>query len=158
MRTSDRRTRALFAVVAAALAVMTVIGPVAATKPQSLTLVSTTIFNQNGFNYGTFTASGDAVDNGVVCGAGSFVDTFLKIVGFQSGRAVQITVDKTYTCPNGTFFVKMQIHANSDGTEQFTWIVNGGTGAYVDLHGSGSGTTIPNPPTGNINTFVGGVH
>ena len=123
METSDRRVRALVAVIAAALAVMSVIGPVAAAKPQSLTLVSTTIFNPDGFNYGTFTASGDAVDNGVVCGAGSFVDTFLKIVGYQSGRAVQITVDKTYTCPNGTFFVKMQIHANFDGTERFTWVV-----------------------------------
>ena len=49
----------------------------------------------------------------------------------------------------------MQIHANFDGTEQFSWVVTGGTGPYAALHGSGQGTTVDNPPTGNINTFVG---
>jgi hypothetical protein len=156
MSTTIRHVRTALATIVAALMVMAVVAPVGAATPQSLTLVSTTTFNDAGFNYGTFTASGAAVDNGLVCAAGTFVDTGLLFAGYQSGKAVQIQVSKTYTCPSGaTFFVKMQIHAGFDGTEWFTWVVKGGTGDYASLRGSGSGTTAPNPPTGNINTFVG---
>jgi hypothetical protein len=34
-------------------------------------------------------------------------------------------------------------------------VIMGGTGAYDSLRGSGSGSTVPNPPIGNINTFEG---
>ena len=155
MRTSNRRVRAIAAVLASTLAIVFAIAPVAAATPQDMTLVSTTIFNPDGWNYGTFVASGDAVDNGVICGSGSFVDTFIAFAGYENGKSVQLTVGKTYTCANGTFFVKMQIHASFDGTERFSWVVQGGTGAYANLRGSGQGTTVPNAPTGNINTFVG---
>jgi len=154
MRSSNRPPRAILAILAASLAVMGMVGPVAAATPQNITLVSSTIFNPDGPNYGTFVASGDAVDEGLICATGSFVDTFLAFAGYENGKSVQITVGKTYTCPDGTIFVKMQIHANFDGTEVFTWVVQGGTGAYADLRGSGQGSTVPNA-TGNINTFVG---
>lgn len=151
MRTPPRLIRAI---VAASLAVMALITPVAAGASQQVTLVSTTTFNPVGPNYGTFVASGPAVDGDLICATGSFVDTGLKFAGFQSGKAVQITVDKAYTCPDGSFFVKMQIHANFDGTEAFSWVVTGGTGPYSGLKGSGTGTTVPTDD-GNINTFVG---
>jgi hypothetical protein len=154
MRTSNRRARATLAIVAVTLSVLGVVGPIAAATPQNVTLVSSTIFNPDGPNYGTFVATGDAVDQGLICATGSFVDTFLAFAGYENGKSVQITVGKTYTCPDGTFFVKMQIHANFDGTEVFTWIVLGGTGAYTDLRGSGQGSTVPNS-VGNVNTFVG---
>ena len=152
MRTPTRR--AIVAVLAASLAVIAMISPVAAGASQQVTLVSTTIFHQNVPNDGTFVASGPAVDNHVICDTGTFVDTGIKFAGFQSGKAVQITVDKAYSCPDGSFFVKMQIHANFDGTEKFSWVITGGTGPYSALHGSGQGTTVPNDD-GNVNTFVG---
>ena len=143
MRTRNTPKRAVVAVLAAALIVMAIGSPAAAASPQALTLVSTTTFSQNGPNYGTFEASGPAVGNGVVCASGTFVGTGVHFAGFQSNRAVQITVFKTYSCRDGDFYVKMQIHANFDGTESFSWIVTGGTGAYSGLLGSGRGTTVP---------------
>jgi len=52
--------------------------------------------------------------------------------------------------------VKLQIQANFDtGIESFTWAVLGGTGAYESLRGGGRGSTVPNAPLGNINTYEG---
>jgi hypothetical protein len=165
MATRYRRARFVLAILAATMMAVAVAAPVGAAAPQSLTLVSTTTFNPYGPNSGFFTATGPAVP-GLVCANGSFVDTGIKFAGYQSIRGtIQLQVFKTYTCPNGDFFVKMQIHANPDGTEAFTWVIQGGTGDLATLHGSGSGTTVgifSGPPdfqeTGNINTFVGSVH
>ena len=153
MGTRYLRARIVWATLAATLMVVVVAAPVGAATPRSLTVVSTTTFNPDGPNYGTFTASGAAVP-GLVC------------AGFQSIRGtVQLEVLKTYSCPSSDFYVKMEIHANPDGTEAFTWIITGGTGGFATLQGSGSGTTVGifSPPpdsqeTGNINTFVGFVH
>ncbi len=117
MRTRNPGRRAVLATLAAALIVMAIGSPAVAASPQALTLVSTTTFNDNGPNYGTFEASGPAVGNGVVCASGTFVDTGIHFAGFQSNKAVQLTVFKTYSCRDGDFYVTMQIHANFDGTE-----------------------------------------
>jgi hypothetical protein len=99
------------------------------------------------------------VDSRLICGSGTFVDTAIRFAGFQSDRGmVQLLVVKEFTCDDnsGTFTVKLQIQANFDtGIESFTWVVLGGTGDYASLHGGGSGSTVPNPPTGNINTYEG---
>ena len=162
MRTSSLRARASVATLAASLAVMTLIAPVAAAPPQQVTIVSNVTFNQSGgFNFGDFHASGKAAETGLICEDGTFVDTGIRFAGGQSGRGiVQLQVDKAFTCTGGdTFFVKMQIQANFDtGYETFTWVVKGGTGAYEHFRGSGSGSTVPlpgDPRPGNINTFVG---
>jgi hypothetical protein len=165
MVTRYRRARFVLAIMAAAMMMVAVAAPVGAATPQPLTLVSTTTFNPNGPNYGTFTASGAAVP-GLVCASGSFVDTGIQFAGYQGIRGtVQLQVFKTYSCPSGDFYVKMEIHANPDGTEAFTWVIRGGTGDLATLQGSGSGTTVGifSPPpdsqeTGNINTFTGFVH
>ena len=98
-------------------------------------------------------------DDGVVCADGTFVDTFIKVSGFQSDRGVvQLQVMKAFTCDDGsgTFDVKLQIQANVDtGVETFTWVAKGGTGDYTGLRGSGGGSTVPNAPIGNINTYEG---
>ncbi|HEY4751806.1 MAG TPA: hypothetical protein VIH37_00880, partial [Candidatus Limnocylindrales bacterium] len=70
-------------------------------------------------------------------------------------------VGKTFTCGNatGTFDLKLQVRANlNTGMETFNWVVLGGTDAYSTLAGVGDGSTVPNPPIGNINTYVGSVH
>lgn len=158
MRTTDRRTRPIVAVLGAALALLLVAAPVAAGSPKAVTIVSHVTFNPDGPNYGDFQASGPAVTSGVICASGTFVDTFIKFAGFQSDRGVvQLQVVKLFTCADGvhTFLAKMQIQANFDtGIETFSWVVMGGDG-YRGLIGSGSGSTVPNAPIGNINTFVG---
>lgn len=118
-------------------------------------------FNPDGFNFGTFEASGSAVDNGTICDSGTVDDTRIIFVGFQSGRGAQIPVRKTFTCDDGsgTFFVKIQVHLDFESsTETFSWVTLGGTGDYAHLKGSGSGSTVSegsDPQTGNINTYDG---
>ncbi len=161
MRTSSHRARSIVAVLGATVALAALIAPVAAAPPQQVTIVSHMNFNPDGFNYGTFEASGSAVDSGVVCDSGLVDDTRLIFAGFQSGRGIQIPVRKTFTCDDGsgTFFVKIQVHLDlATSTESFSWVVLGGTGDYVNLHGSGDGSTVSDgshPQTGNFNTYVG---
>ena len=159
MPTFNLRARSSVAMLAAAVALLAVAGPVGAATPQGVTIVSHVTFNPDGPNYGDFVASGDAVDSGVICSSGTFVDLGIRFAGFQSNRGVvQLQVVKEFTCDDGsgTFVVKMQIQANFDtGIESFSWVVLDGTGDYGSLHGSGSGSTVPNAPIGNINTFVG---
>src|SRR4029450_12807857 len=61
--------------------------------------------------------------------------------------------------PSGTFFVKIQVHLDfATAMESFSWVVQGGTGAYEHLRRSGRGSTVSDgsdPQTGNINTYVG---
>ena len=158
MQGSHRRARSAIALIAAVVAVLAVVAPAAAGSPKSVTIVSHVTFNPDGPNFGDFDASGGAVGS-VVCPKGTFVDTFIHFAGFQSDRGVvQLQVGKTLTCDDGSgsFLVKLQIQANFDtGLETFTWVANGGTGAYIGLHGSGRGTTVPNGPIGNVNTYEG---
>jgi len=155
----NRRKHAIAAMLAAILVLMAIAGPVGAASPKSVTIVSNVTFNPDGPNYGDFAASGTAVDSGVICASGTFVDTGIRFAGYQSDRGiVQLQVVKEFTCDDGTgtFVVKLQIQANFDtGIESFTWVVLGGTGDYGSLHGSGSGSTVPNAPIGNINTYEG---
>ena len=159
MRTMSGRQRAIVAMLAATFTLIAVAAPVGAASPQGVTIVSHVTFNPDGPNFGDFDASGDAVDSGVICASGTFVDTGIRFAGFQSDRGmVQLQVIKEFTCDDesGTFTVKLQIQANSDsGIETFRWVVLRGTGDYASLRGGGSGSTVPNPPIGNINTYVG---
>jgi hypothetical protein len=164
MRTSSRPARAIVAILAATLALISVLGPVAAGTPQQVQIVSHMNFNPDGPNFGDFTASGSAVDSGLVCASGTVLDTGIVFGGFQSGRGAQILVRKTFTCADGsgTFFVKIQVHLDFEtATESFTWVVLGGTGDYESLRGGGDGSTVSDgsdPQTGNFNTYVGGLH
>jgi len=157
MRIMGRRRPA--AVLFAAGVALTLAGPAEAASPEGVTLVSHVTFNPDGPNYGDFDATGAAVDSGTMCASGTFVDVGIRFAGFQSDRGeVQLQVVKEFTCDDGsgTFIVKMQIQANFDtGFESFTWVGLGGTEAYAGFKASGTGSTVPNRPIGNINTFVG---
>ena len=159
MRIRDRRTSILVGTFVGLWAFMGLVGPVGAASPQHVTIVSHVTFNPNGPNYGDFVATGDAVDSGLICESGTFVDTAIRFAGGQSNRGIfQLQVVKEFTCDDGsgTFAVKLQIQANFDtGIESFTWVVIRGTGDYASLHGSGQGSTVPNAPVGNINTYEG---
>ena len=159
MRIVARRQRFLVGVLVGVLAAMSVAATATAAAPTNVTIVSHVTFNPDGPNFGDFEASGPAVDSGVVCDTGTFVDTGIRFAGFQSDRGmVQLQVVKEFTCDDGsgTFVVKLQIQANFDtGIESFSWVVLDGTGAYASLHGTGRGSTVPNLPIGNVNTYRG---
>ena len=151
--------RAIVIGLAAALAVVAAAAPVSAAAPKGVEIVSEMTFAPPGeFNFGTFEASGPAVDAGLICESGEVNDYGLILAGEQSrvGK-IQIPVWKRFTCPNGELFIRIQVHLNLETfTETFSWVVLGGTGAYAKVHGSGQGTTFSDDPNvGNVNTYVG---
>ena len=103
---------------------------------------------------GTFTAESPLCPTGTV-------DTSLdKVVGFHSGKQIQILVIHGFTCDDGsgTFQVLLQVHLVFDPfSDDFTWTVLSGTGAYATLHGTGSGFGVPTQ-TGIFDTYTGDVH
>jgi len=150
-----RRLAALF-VVLAAIVVGANVAVAGNGPPTQVHIVSNILFNTSGgFNTGDFITSG-AASGGLICAKGTLVDTSLIFVGFQGGQGFQVQVRKTFTCDDGsgTFFVKLQIQGQFDGTETFSWVVQGGTGNYASLRGSGNGSTVATD-TGNINTYDG---
>jgi hypothetical protein len=155
------RTRILaFAGLASLLVAAKAVAPVwAAGAPQAVSITSPMHFNEGEFNTGTFSADGPAADRGLICESGEVVDTRLIFAGWQSGRGAQIPVRKTFSCPDGDLFIKIQVHLDfASSTETFSWVVLGGTGAYGSVRGGGSGTTTSDgsdPQTGNINTYTG---
>ena len=106
--------RATVAILAGSLVLLAGAVPVVAAPALRVTIESHVTFNPDGPNYGSFTASGPAVDAGVLCDTGTFVDTGIRFNGFRSDRGVvQLQVDKAFICDDGgTFAVKMQIQAN----------------------------------------------
>ena len=72
MRMLDGRARVLVSVLAASVALMTVVGSVAAApRPEPVTIVSPMTVSDTGPNFGTFTTSGTEL----ICGGGPVVDT-----------------------------------------------------------------------------------
>ena len=86
-------------------------------------------------NAGWFEASG----SDLICASGTVEDTW-----YVWGLPHYLLVDKTFDCGDGLVFFRLSVHDPGDPVpvdETFTWTILGGTGAYVGLHGHGSGTT-----------------
>lgn len=97
-------------------------------------------------NFSPFTASGPAVDDGVVCASGVVEDVFFKASGFLSNKGVNFQIVKEFTCEDGSgeFSVKLQVRLLSDDSPAtFNWNIVGGTEAYENLHGTGTGVGLP---------------
>ncbi len=144
--------RRLMVVVCSVALLVTVFAPAtAADPPHQVTIVSPmTISNPS---TGTFTATGPAVRSHLICPSGSVTDILLQ--GFPAPGFVVL---KAFVCADGskTFIVRLQVYQNPDGTELIRWAVQGGTGPYRDLQGSGSGSTVVlNPGQTVINTYTG---
>ncbi len=146
--------RLIMAAAAALILVGSLASPVFAAPPEPVSIVSHMTVNQpEAANTGEFTSTG----SDAICQAGTVLDDRLLISGWPSRAGLlQILVVKTFTCDDGsgTFVVELQVHANPDGTERFTWVVQGGTGDYVNLRGRGRGTTVP-AGDGVDNTYTG---
>ncbi len=154
MRTSSHRARAIGAALAASLALVTVIGPVAAAepRPQPVTIVSDMTVPGNP-NYGSFTSSRSSL----ICASGDVLDTRLFLLEGAFDTDFVLTVSKTFTCDDGsgTFFARLLVRM-SGGVETFTWVILGGTGRYHSLFGLGRGSTVPFESGGGVtNTYIG---
>ena len=144
-----------------AITVMMVLAlPAGATSPSEVDIAVETQFGPPG----PFSASGPAVDDGVVCAEGIVVDASGKVTGF-SPNGFNFQGVKHFICEDGSgeFFVNLQARIDFRKGTTFQWNVLRGTGDYEDLHGAGSGFGIPGVPCGNpencvLDVYNGGLH
>jgi len=153
------------AAVTAALFLVFPVAAAQATPPLAVHFeVPTTIDPDTDISTGPFTATGPAVDEGLMCATGDATDVApSKVVGFQSGKLVNLQLVKMFTCDDdsGTFLVKLQVQLRfgEPTIDTFTWTVVGGTDDYARLHGSGSGYgDYEAYPEGVLDVYDGGVH
>ena len=148
--------------------------PARAKKPLDVELDLTTFFAEPpDLATGFFTASGDAVDAGVMCPAGTKADLRPEKWAGNSGTITNGQVITEFTCTEGPlagdrFTIKLQLHIDADAPMGPVWTINwtvkGGTGAFADLHGSGNGMgslyfveEVPFP-IGALDVLSGGLH
>jgi len=133
-----------------------------ASPPLAVDFVVPTSGTAGGASGGPFTATGPAVDAGLVCDTGQTIDVFGHAGGFQSGQLLTIQLVKRFTCDDGSgeFDVKLQVLINTNG-DNFQWVVVNGTGAYERLRGTGQGIGLyPDTPADYdvLDLYSGKVH
>jgi len=107
-----------------------------------------------------FIAWGPAVDDGLVCDAGTVVEDTRKVTGF-SDNGFNFQGIKHFTCADGSgeFFINMQARIDFRKGVTFQWNVLRGTNAYEDLHGAGSGVGLEIcGPDCVFDIYDGGLH
>ena len=130
--------RILIVVTATLLVAMA--APAGATPPSDVSIgVETSLLGAPS----PFVASGPAVDDGLVCAAGTVHDNSGKVTGnFKTGFNFQGI--KHFICEDesGGFLVNLQARIDFRKGVTFNWNVLSGTGDYEDLHGAGSGVGL----------------
>ncbi len=114
--------------------------PAAATTPNlDVSIVVTTHFYADQLPSGPFVADGPAVVAGLICPSGETQDLQSRPTGWRSFRATNYHLDKQFTCDDGsgTFILHMQARIDPMKGDIANWNVDGGTGDYASLHGSG---------------------
>jgi hypothetical protein len=135
-------------------ALLVVAAPVQAASPPMAVTIESDLFFATGT--GTFTAD----PAGPICSEGTVANLVTLFVGFRSNRGAQILARHEFTCSDGSGSFVLQLTARLDfqsGTTTFTWSVLSGTGDYVKLHGSGTGSGEP-IPGGVHDTYTGAMH
>jgi hypothetical protein len=134
------------AAVTAALFLVMPVATAQATPPLDVNFeVQTSFIDEGPLSGGPFTASGPAVDAGLVCAAGDTIDNDLpQAAGYQSERGVNLLIVKHFSCTDasGEFWIKLQVRIDARG-DDFTWAIVDGTGDYERLRGTGSGLGVP---------------
>ena len=149
--------RRAFAALCAVMMLMTVLAPGAAAggPPDNLTITSTMWSVPDEANQGTFSVTG----TDAICDDGLVFDIGYVFGATRPGMLREILVTKAFVCTDeDVFLVRMQVHEDlAAGTEQFTWVILRGFGAFANLQGRGSGfTTAVNLATGPwLNTYEG---
>ena len=153
--------RKISIMVTAAAALLVALPPatVDATPPSGVNFVVPTTIPGDGPTFGSFTATGAAVDDGIMCPFGDTIDVFGRVTAFQSQTGVSIQVVKQFTCDDGSgdFLVKLQVRIDRRG-DNFRWNVLSGTGDYEHLHGTGSGVGLYGDGSFVLDIYDGNLH
>ena len=132
---------------------MGIAAPVGATTPSDIQIdVETSLI---GNDPSPFTASGPAVDDGLLCTGGTVVNDSGKVAGF-SPNGFNFQGIKHFTCDDGSgeFLVNVQARIDFRKGTTFNWNVLAGTLAYENLHGAGSGVGLGGVPCRNPDECV----
>ncbi len=122
---------------------MTVAAANAGSAPLSVHMESTMDFTDPDNIHGTFTASGDAVDAGLICGSGMVHDDVEgeRTSGWQSNKVMNIYVHKLFVCGDGSgeFEMDMYVHVVLDPLATIAnWRLTDGSTPYTGIQGYGS--------------------
>jgi hypothetical protein len=141
MRSLNPRTRASVALLAAFLALATLISPVSAGGriggPRPLVLEMVERRSDDPSQYIHFFVNVN--HNPYICafGAQNDRDPF-EWIDNGDGTA-DVTLGKELVCPRGSVYAVMHIHIDFNANVESTvWEVTGGTGPYADLRGTGT--------------------
>lgn len=154
-----RKFRFWFIFTLALLLLIAVVPASASSPPLEVNFDVPTEIPDEGFpSFGPFSATGPAVDAGLICPTGDTIDVFVKASGFQSEFGVNLQVVKLFICDDGSgeFYIKLQVRIDQKG-DNFNWTIIEGTGDYEKLHGTGSGVGFP-IPEGVLDIYEGKVH
>lgn len=142
-----------------ALAVMMTVVPAMAAPPAGVHIEVTATIAQNP---DPFTASGPAVEDGIICPAGESTDLSVVVTGPPAGAFRILRVLKRFACADdsGTFDVRLLVHLDlTTNATTAGWQIVGGTGAYAGLHGQGKLVGHPIVPGVSItDIYDGQVH
>ena len=118
----------------------------AASIPLAVNFEVHTEFGSDGTgpSFGPFTATGPAVDDGLICPRGDTIDIYGRVTGFRSVKGMNFHIIKRFTCADGSgdFLVKLEVRIDQKG-DNFNWMIIDGTGNYDNLHGTGQGIGLP---------------
>ncbi len=133
------------AAVSTALLLLIPVATAQASPGQSVYFDVHTYIPAGGGGHGPFTATGQAVEDGLVCASGTTQDVSLTVAGNGPKSRVNYQVLKSFTCDDGTgiFTLKLQVRSDPDRGGTYSWTVSGGTGDYLKLQGSGTGYGEP---------------
>lgn len=138
------RPKAKFGIPLAALLIVLVALPVLAASSLEVHIEVPTTLDSTDVD--EFTASGPAVDEGLICNAGFVIDLSGEMVN-PHGPIRILRLIKQFQCDEGTFDVYLVVRLNIvDGTTTASWKIIGGTGDYAGLFGNGKlvGTPLVN--------------
>jgi hypothetical protein len=108
---------------------------------------------------GTFTATGPAVEAGLVCPSGYAVNVRHSDTGWQSSFAWSYHVWKQFICEDGsgTFIIKLEGRWEGLGGTG-TWMILEGSGDYANLHGRGDAEAFFYEPWYGLDIYTGAMH
>lgn len=152
-----RKSVGLLLTLAVILTVFTTV--VAAAPPSAVHLEVSELIGSSGE---PFTASGEAVDAGILCPSGTVDDLSVVAKGSPSAPYTILLVNKVFNCgdESGTFDVQLTVRLdNSTHYTTASWRLVGGTQAYAGLHGNGKLAGTPIVPGISIyDVYDGNVH
>jgi hypothetical protein len=142
-----------------AVAILLVALPVSAgaSDSQLVTIEVPTYFDQTAW---PFTAYGEAVDNGLICGSGIVTDGKYIAAGRPGGGHWNFRIEKVFECDDGSgsFTLNVKAHVYFDPySDVGTWNVLRGIDEYADAHGNGALTGIP-LDGGVLDVYTGLIH